>query len=239
MKNLKINELYIKYKVMEQLRSIRVLNNKAIVANEYCLGHAGRRVDLAVWGKEFVGIEIKSKYDSLKRLHDQLDVYKNCFDRVLLIVAEKHVENSLLIAPPCVDVWSIDDFGKIRPIRDRSEIQKPNVQTVLKLLKISDLKRLNNLPSSARASRSHLENLSQEKDFDAIRECLRVSFYKAFVKTSDQFFDKTKRKKISPLNIVQLSRFIEQREANRKAQAAEREYWNTWNAQARMALGEN
>lgn len=52
------------------------------------------RVDVAVINGEFHGFELKSERDTLLRLPRQAQIYNEVFDRVTLVVGEKHLDNA-------------------------------------------------------------------------------------------------------------------------------------------------
>jgi hypothetical protein len=56
-------------------------------------------VDIAVVNGELHGFEIKSARDTLARLPAQQELYSQVFDRVTLVVAEKHVHKAEQLIP--------------------------------------------------------------------------------------------------------------------------------------------
>ena len=65
-------------------------NPETVVVDELGLKHGRCRADIAVINGHFVGYEIKSDKDSLRRLPEQIKVYSAVFDRASVIVGEKH-----------------------------------------------------------------------------------------------------------------------------------------------------
>jgi hypothetical protein len=63
-----------------------------LVVNELGLNHGRCRADIAIINGRLVGYEIKSDSDSLKRLMEQVRSYNAIFDRVFMIVGERHVK---------------------------------------------------------------------------------------------------------------------------------------------------
>jgi hypothetical protein len=61
-------------------------------------GHSVR-IDLAVINGEFHGIELKSAQDTLDRLPKQAALYNEVFDRIILVVAAKHISKALELVP--------------------------------------------------------------------------------------------------------------------------------------------
>lgn len=97
--------------LVDYLRASGSFQNRVVI-NELKLGIGGPRADLAVFGDSFHGFEIKSQYDSVKRLENQLHGYLDFFDFVILVVAEKHVSSVENIAPRNVGIWKIDDVPR-------------------------------------------------------------------------------------------------------------------------------
>lgn len=52
------------------------------------------RVDLAVINGELTGIELKSDRDTLDRLPLQAQIYSKVFDKIIIVVGEKHAEKA-------------------------------------------------------------------------------------------------------------------------------------------------
>ena len=65
-------------------------DKKTLVINELGLNHGECRADIAVINGHIVGYEIKSDRDSLGRLDEQVKSYNTVFDRVSIIVGERH-----------------------------------------------------------------------------------------------------------------------------------------------------
>ena len=57
------------------------------------------RIDIAVINCELVGYELKSDRDTLERLPLQADLYSRVFDRLLLVVGERHFQKAVSHVP--------------------------------------------------------------------------------------------------------------------------------------------
>ncbi len=64
-----------------------------IVIDELGLNHGKCRADIAVVNGHLVGYEIKSNNDSLRRLKDQITSYNSVFDRISVIVGDRHIDS--------------------------------------------------------------------------------------------------------------------------------------------------
>lgn len=74
------------------------------VLDELGIRHGAARVDIAVINGELHGFEIKSDADTLVRLSNQVALYNDVFDRVTIVVGQKHAEK---INPEIPDWWGV------------------------------------------------------------------------------------------------------------------------------------
>lgn len=82
--------------------SPRYLSNPASKAvDELVLMRGKHRVDIAVLNDEFHGFEIKSAADNLDRLPSQQECYNKVFDRISLVIDERHIERAVTLVPAC------------------------------------------------------------------------------------------------------------------------------------------
>lgn len=75
-----------------------------LVLDELGIRHGASRVDIAVINGEIHGFEIKSDADTLTRLSAQMTFYSEVFDRVTLVVGQKHAEKAM---PTLPDWWGV------------------------------------------------------------------------------------------------------------------------------------
>jgi len=64
-----------------------------LVIDELGLNHGKCRADIAVVNGQFVGYEIKSNNDSLRRLEEQVKSYNAVFDKVSIIVGDRYIKS--------------------------------------------------------------------------------------------------------------------------------------------------
>lgn len=62
-----------------------------IVIDELGLIHGKCRADIAVVNGHLVGYEIKSNNDSLRRLKEQIKSYNAVFDKIFIIIGDRHI----------------------------------------------------------------------------------------------------------------------------------------------------
>jgi hypothetical protein len=72
--------------------------------HELWVPRSNERADLAVIGSSFLGFEIKTDRDTLKRLPRQVEAYNRIFDRCTVVLAERHLDAALAIVP---DWWGV------------------------------------------------------------------------------------------------------------------------------------
>lgn len=111
-----------------------------MVINEFTNLNCGVRADLALVSREEISaFEIKSEYDSIRRLERQVSIYRQYFDRVTLVVAPCHREEALQVAAKYgVGVW-VCDHGRFKVVK-RGQKKKIAPQTIRKALLPSVLK---------------------------------------------------------------------------------------------------
>lgn len=108
------------------------------IVEELELEKGQSRIDLAVIGKELIGIEIKSDLDSLVRLRSQTATYNKSLEKVILVVGEKYVN----AAKSQIPAWwgyalaSFDENSKVTITVIRKPKKNPefNISSLLNLL---------------------------------------------------------------------------------------------------------
>lgn len=104
------------------------------------------RVDIAVANGELLGYEIKSDADTLDRLPLQRECYDKTFDKIYIIIGEKHKEQIFDIVPECwgVVLASSCTKGKVafKELRRAKCNRKIEAQALLELLWRSEVKGL-------------------------------------------------------------------------------------------------
>lgn len=74
-------------------------DDRTLIVEEMGIWSGSVRVDVAVVNGELHGFEIKSARDTLARLPAQQSLYSQVFDRVTLVVADRHVEKAEQLIP--------------------------------------------------------------------------------------------------------------------------------------------
>ncbi|WEL58020.1 sce7726 family protein [Pseudomonas kermanshahensis] len=105
----------------------------AVLINEMVVANWARRADLALANGRLHGFEIKSAFDSLKRLPGQIESFQKHFDKVTVVAASKFIPEILKCYPEEVGVLEVclragrvmfrqARSGRISEVRDRQII---------------------------------------------------------------------------------------------------------------------
>lgn len=207
-----LDEADLKAVVLNELRQRGQAWQRAVIANEFRLGTTSVRADLAVFGTEFVGIEIKSERDSLKRLNVQVAAYTKYFDRVIVAVSARHLPSLDWKALHKADVWAISESGRISVVSERSEL--PEMSCLCDLLTFEQ------------RSRHKLDGERADANAAAIFE---LEFRKRFGETSDHFWQSVGNRRIVPNDLALLSRFRDRREVLSAWTRDQEAQWADWN----------
>lgn len=136
-----LSERVIKTAVIDKLFDLQILSD-AVLINEMVVSNWSRRADLVVANGKLTAFEIKSDLDSLVRLEGQVQTYLGSFDKVIVVVTEKHLESTMRIAPEEVGVWCVESRRggpRIKIIRRGQEQLVRNVESLCAFLRKSEL----------------------------------------------------------------------------------------------------
>ncbi len=98
-------EYFFKNEIISQYILKKLGTENSIIFNEFRVGES--IVDLAMFNGESKAFEIKTNFDSPKRLLKQLDSYRRIFNKVYLIVSYDRLHQYLDIIPNCIGVLSL------------------------------------------------------------------------------------------------------------------------------------
>ena len=88
----------------------------SLLTGEFRSGNS--RADVVIINGTSTVYEVKSKYDSLKRLEGQVADYKNVFDRIFIVTTAEKTKAVLGKVDPLVGVMVLGDDGKLDEIRE-------------------------------------------------------------------------------------------------------------------------
>jgi len=178
-----LSEVDLKCLFLRHLREHNVINSNSVIASEYSLGHAGRRVDLAISCDKFIAVEFKSGADTLKRLQPQLDAYLRYFDRVIVVADERHIPGARAQIPSSVELWSVDAEGGLLPLQNSSSKSSRSTRALAQLCSTRQLKRLISALPSSTLSRSKLVEMAARAPFDLVHAAAIGAFKTSFARS--------------------------------------------------------
>jgi hypothetical protein len=88
-----MNDLEIRQNFHKKRLRRQHAQKDTLVIDELGLNHGKSRADIAVINGHFVGYEIKSNNDSLRRLKEQVKSYNTVFDKISIVVGDRHINS--------------------------------------------------------------------------------------------------------------------------------------------------
>ncbi len=104
-----MNDLQIRTSFHKKCLRKHHFDSSTIVVDELGLRHGKCRADIAIINGHLIGYEIKSDVDSLRRLDGQIASYNAVFDRVFVIVAERHLNEAIAMLPEWWGIISVTE----------------------------------------------------------------------------------------------------------------------------------
>lgn len=92
-------EKHLRKLTLDLIQSEYGLNDDSRVVEEMGLAFGDSRIDVAIINGKMIGYEIKSDFDTLKRLPRQIEMYQRYFDKVSLVTTAKHLDEVVKITP--------------------------------------------------------------------------------------------------------------------------------------------
>ena len=89
-----MRDIDVREAIRDRLNRLHKGDDQTLIVEEMGIWAGCVRVDIAVINGEFHGFELKSARDTLERLPRQAAIYNEVFDRVTLVMAEKHFEKA-------------------------------------------------------------------------------------------------------------------------------------------------
>lgn len=202
-------EAQLKVRLLNELRRAGRVSDSTIITQELPLANTGVRADLAYLTKSFCGVEIKSDRDSLKRLERQLHIYRQYFDRTILVIGSKHWTSlqQLGLDLQRIELWVASGMS-LR--KEKKGVTERKVGVHAQLLTIKQQKILNRTP---------------QKDAS---EVFQSSFRQRFATTSAAFWEATKNQRIETKHLKLLSRFDGKRKFAEELKARQEEERRAW-----------
>lgn len=86
------------------------------ILSEFRVGKC--KADIVVINGTSTVYEIKSDYDSYRRLENQISTYSQCFDKIFVVTSEKQIAKLISILPNHVGIMTLTDQETISTIRE-------------------------------------------------------------------------------------------------------------------------
>ena len=136
-------EYFYKNEVISQYIIKKLGTKNSIIFNEFRVGES--IVDLAMFNGESKAFEIKTDFDSPKRLLKQLDSYRQIFNKVYLIVSYDRLPQYLNIIPDCIGVLSLGIKGNrviINTIREAEKSLNLDCEILMRCLRTKEYRNI-------------------------------------------------------------------------------------------------
>lgn len=223
-----LNEAYLKCLFLEHLRRLGRLDDSSVLASEFSLGGAGRRIDLAIWSGEFIGVEFKSKFDTLRRLSWQLDAYLQCFDRIIFVVDQKHASKVASVLPAPVELWVVQSTGNFVLESAAGVLRGQTTEGLANLCTLVQLRQLSKATGPDGAYRGRRSVMRSGLKLEDVYESAVARFRKTFADSSRAFWSAVGDDPIHQAALPSLSRFAKHRTRLASIQEAEQNFWRDW-----------
>lgn len=200
-------EPHIKAHVLEYLRSRKRISENDLIISELTVDGYLRRADLVIVREdELIAIEIKSQFDSLKRLSGQTEKYSEFFDKVILVTTSNHIQNAMSKVCTNVEILLFDENSISVIRRGRKKI----ITNKISLLKMMTKRELSALAiklgySNESKTRELLTEFLNSRSIRAIRKEVFLNLKKRYCMTSEYFWKSVLEKPISIETVANLS----------------------------------
>jgi hypothetical protein len=204
--------------VLTQVRRACGRRKKPIVTREFSLGRSPVRADLAILGDEFIGIEVKGDRDTLRRLPKQMEGYAACFERTILVVANRHLKHIDRDSLCGAALWSFDIEGNLSEKRSGAGLNCVSGQSYLDMMTQEERRKfLVDRPDAA-----------TDLDQSVAKAAFLEAFSRRYQQKSLEFWSATARRHITSADLPMLSRFLEKRNEVRRIAEDRDEFWQRW-----------
>lgn len=137
----RIDEAALKAAVIDRLIATRHADDNSVIVTEMTVANWSRRADVVLANGRLWGFEIKSDLDTLTRLKGQLETFTKYFEKFVLVLAERFVEEMLETIPDGVGLWSADKLGNLtQKIAPKQTQLSP--EAYISLMTVTELRKL-------------------------------------------------------------------------------------------------
>lgn len=190
-----LREQDVKIALIDWLYKKGMLSDATII-NEMVVANWSRRADLAIANGSLQAYEIKSDFDSLKRLDGQLKIFNSSFEKVTIVCAPKFTSEVYKRVSSNVGIveFQSDNSGvRFKVIQKGRVCSRLNKVVYLGFLLKSELKDLLNqygIKISYDLHRDYLEVVASKLALNKIREFVITSIKNRYHATSNEFLSR-------------------------------------------------
>lgn len=178
-------EYYFKNTIANKLLLGRHSLNTATMLSEFRVGK--NIADCVILNGHSTCYEIKTQFDSLTRLEEQLSSYCSLFDKVYVVCNEKHLSKVQEVAPPNVGLLQLTQRNTLSEVRKAQDLTNLEIDTGLLMnsLRADEYKLLAKLISGSVPNVSNIKMYSACEQIisGALNKDLRL-LYKTILKES-------------------------------------------------------
>ncbi|WP_170828364.1 sce7726 family protein [Asticcacaulis taihuensis] len=137
----RIDEAALKAAVIDRLIATRHADDNSVIVTEMTVANWSRRADVVLANGKLWGFEIKSELDSLSRLKGQVETFTKYFEKFVLVLAERFVDEMLESIPEGVGLWSADKVGNLTQKIAPKQTQL-SAESYISLMTATEIKKL-------------------------------------------------------------------------------------------------
>lgn len=207
-----LKEQEVKIALINWLYTIGYLDNATLI-NEMVVANWARRADLAVANGKLHAFEIKSDFDSLKRLDGQLTTFSSRFDKVTVVCSPRFTSDIQKMVNSDIEIIefiSTNENVEFRIIQKGKQKLIKNKLTYCDFLLKTEIKTLlkeHEIIFSSICSRDELEELIEKLPLETIRNYVIDTIKNRYLPTSKKYLSLlNKNKKITVDHLALLSR---------------------------------
>jgi hypothetical protein len=206
-----LNEGDIKAAVIDKLFASAALSD-AVLINEMVIANWSRRADLVVANGKLHAFEIKSDFDSLRRLPGQVETYLSRFDKVTVVCTPKFTKLVRDCTDARVEIWcasKTSDGVKLSVYRRGHAANVSNKRILYGYLHKPELIALLKREGKdvfVDMSRNQLEDLADVLSTRRIREFVLNALKKRYRESFERFCD-NREHQTQPIDLLNLRKF--------------------------------
>ncbi len=151
------NEYVFKNRLIESVFLKKYTNSDATLITELRVGRSV--ADAVLVNGSSTCFEIKTEYDSLNRLPEQISSYRKLFDKIVVIAAESHVQNLLEQVPDDIGLSLLTKNGALKVIRKPTDHSSERIDTTVltSTLRLKELEKLTKSLTREKLPSSNIE----------------------------------------------------------------------------------